>query len=149
MNKKTKKFSILSYQEELIKKLNSKNENKTSWIYILDKKNKIWKINSLEIEYVEEVKFLTLLPPFNNEVLAVANIQEKESLIIDIDAYLYKEESIFRLKKIPKKYKFLLFKDKKTGILTNIVNSYVDEKNNIEEINITELKEKILTYSRK
>jgi hypothetical protein len=78
MRDKDKRFSMVEYQEELINKLNSKDglTHEVSWIFLIDRKNKMWKINSLEIEFVEEVKFKTFLPPFKEEVIAMANISE-------------------------------------------------------------------------
>jgi len=142
MRDKDKRFSMVEYQEELINKLNSKDglTHEVSWIFLIDRKNKMWKINSLEIEFVEEVKFKTFLPPFKEEVIAMANIQEKEVLMIDLESFIYKEKSYFRNNEITKEYKCLLLKDKKIGVLAHILPSY-EEKNNelIEEIEIESL----------
>lgn len=143
-HKKEKKFSIIRYQEELIEKLKQEQEKDfVSWIFFVDKNKKVWKINSINIEFIEDIKFNTLLPPFKEEVLSVANIQEKEIILIDLDAYIYKEKSIFRINEskkydLMKKYKCLLLKNKKIGLLAQILPSY-EAQDNISELNVGEI----------
>lgn len=142
-----KKFSILAYQEELLEKLkNNTYQEEKYWVYVIDSKEKIWKINSKDIEFIEDVKFKTFLPPFVEEVLAVANIQEKEILLIDLDSFLYQEKSKFRSQEIPQTHKSLLFKNNKIGILTHVLPSYTQtESHEISEISIESILKKLST----
>lgn len=147
---KEKKFSIIQYQEELIEKLKQQHDKDfASWIFFEDKKKAVWKINSINIEFIEDVKFNTLLPPFKEALLAVANIQEKEIILIDLDSYIYKEKSIFRINEskkdeMIKKYKCLLLKNKKIGFLAQILPSY-ETTDDIKELNVSEILDYINT----
>jgi hypothetical protein len=141
---KDKKFSIIQYQEELIEKLNKEHDkDNASFLFFEDKNKKVWKINSYYIEFIEDLKFNTLLPPFKEGLLAVANIQEKEILLVDLDSYIYKETSIFRNNEskkddLMKKYKCILLKNKKIGFLVKILPSH-ENNDDIAELNVNEI----------
>lgn len=138
---KQKKFSMIAYQEDLIEKLKNKDSFSGSnvlWIFLLDKKGKVWKVNSREVEFIEDVRFTTFLPPFKECILAMSNIQEKEVLLIDVESFLYGEKSYFRENEIPKGYKCLLLKNKKIGLLANVL-PVSKEEEDIEEVDLVKL----------
>lgn len=138
---KKNKFSMIAYQEDLIDKLKNKDSfigNNILWIFLLDKKGKVWKVNSTEVEFIEEIRFTTFLPPFKECVLAMSNIQEKEILLIDVESFLYDEKSYFRENDIPIGYKCLLLKNKKIGLLANVL-LVAKEEEGIEEVNLIKL----------
>lgn len=134
-------FSQFKYQEDLIKRLNTDTgETVSNWIYFQDKKSKVWKIRSNKTEFIDDLVIKTILPSFKEEVLAVANIQEKEVLIVDLDAYVTKSPSEFRIQNPPKNYKCITLKGGQVGLLANILPSYVQKDGEqVEEVSIEDL----------
>lgn len=136
-----KKFSQLSYQEELIQKLTS-NEvlSDAGWIYFKDSLGKVWKINAVEADFIDSITSSTVLPKFSGEKVAVANIQEKEILLIDINAYIANTDSIYRTESIPANFKCITLKNESIGLLVDILASYIPNSNEvIEAIDIQKL----------
>lgn len=134
------KFSRLGYQQELIAKLTagaSVRAEENAYLFVQDKNGKILALPKEKVDFIDDIRFLTFLPPFNDAILAVVNIQEKEVLLIDLDAYLSKESSVYRDSVIPKEYKCLLLKDKKVGLLAKIIPGYIDtKKSTIDIVNV-------------
>lgn len=141
MLKELKKFSQLNYQEELIERLSSENVvSETGWIYFLDKQGKVWKISAMDADFIDSVSISTALPKFSNEKVAIANIQEKEILLIDMDAYISQKESVFRNEQIPSNYKCITLKNESIGLLVNILASYIPKNSDvIEAIDVKKL----------